>query len=763
MARAEPAGLGPIPLQLEVRINGYPVNLIAAFVQLPDGRIGSPRSELEELGVAVPGAGPPDEIVVLDSLAGATYVFDEAGQSIDLKLADGARLPRRLDASRGGATVKAESGTGLAVNYIAYGAANFELPDTRTAFDGASLTLDARAFSRLGTLRQTGILGTTTFADATALRLDTTWTYSDQERMHSYRVGDVISGGLAWTRPIRLGGAQVQRNFDLRPDLVTMPLPLIEGSAEVPSTVKVFIDGVQAYASDLQPGPFRIDNLPVYTHSGTARVVVTDTTGREVDTEQDFFTSPQLLKEDLYDFSIEAGLARRDFATESFGYDDSPVGVASLRYGITDILTAEAHAEVAGDLVDLGVGALLSGGRFGLFNAAIAGSLHEGGSGLLLHAGWEARFGDFGIDIRTTRTIGDFFDLAAVTEKPLPGTDPTGGVPEALDRISLTYAFRELKSGIGASFVHQIDGAGERSLILSGSYAQSFANNLTAFVSGFVDFGESREFGAFAGLSMPLGPVSTSVGGSVSSDGWSAVAEASRPNEGTPGSYGWRVSHGEGDFRYTAADGSYRGAKAGVSGRIVHQGDEVGANLTVEGAAVAAGDGVFLGNTIHDSFAVVDAGAPGVAVEYENRFAGTTDAGGRLLLPQLRSFQKNKIAIDVGNLPLNAAVGESEAIVVPRDMAGVVVDFGVKADAQAALVILTDGAGAFLPEGSEVVLEGAPEPFLMGYDGQVYLTGLAARNTVTVKAGGNRCRASFDFAPATETQTAIGPLPCLGS
>jgi NAD(P)-dependent dehydrogenase (short-subunit alcohol dehydrogenase family) len=56
--------------------------------------------------------------------------------------------------------------------------------------------------------------------------------------------------------------------------------------------------------------------------------------------------------------------------------------------------------------------------------------------------------------------------------------------------------------------------------------------------------------------------------------------------------------------------------------------------FAAEGAAVVAGGGVFLGNRIDDSFAVVDAGAPGVAVDYENRFAGKTDSSGKLLYSQ---------------------------------------------------------------------------------------------------------------------------------
>jgi outer membrane usher protein len=94
-------------------------------------------------------------------------------------------------------------------------------------------------------------------------------------------------------------------------------------------------------------------------------------------------------------------------------------------------------------------------------------------------------------------------------------------------------------------------------------------------------------------------------------------------------------------------------------------------------------------------------------------------------------------------------------------MSGVVVDFGVKTDAAAAIVVLTDASGAYLPEGSEVMLEGSAEPFITGYDGEVYLTGLAPENVVTVKAGGNQCQARFAFSPGSEGQTSIGPVKCL--
>ena len=198
-----------------------------------------------------------------------------------------------------------------------------------------------------------------------------------------------------------------------------------------------------------------------------------------------------------------------------------------------------------------------------------------------------------------------------------------------------------------------------------------------------------------------------------------------------------------------------------AEGHIVQQDDKVLANAALTGSAVVADGGLFLGNRIEDAFAVVDAGAPGVSVQAENRLVGKTGKNGKLLLPNLHAFQKNKIAIDVNDLPLNASISEAEAFVVPREMSGVLVDFGVKQDAAGVVLVLTDAAGEFLPEGLEVTLAGSGETFVMGYDGQVYVTGAAAANTVTVKTGGSQCQASFDYKSDSETQTTIGPLKCI--
>src|SRR6266851_4072224 len=131
------------------------------------------------------------------------------------------------------------------------------------------------------------------------------------------RAGDTISGGLPWTRPIRLGGLQMQRNFALRPDLVTLPLPSYSGSAAVPSTVDVYVNNVRALSQPVTPGPYQISNLPLLSGGGTARVVMQDAAGHQIEASLPYFTSPTLLRQGLTDYTLEAGYPRLNFATQS--------------------------------------------------------------------------------------------------------------------------------------------------------------------------------------------------------------------------------------------------------------------------------------------------------------------------------------------------------------------------------------------------------------------------------------------------------------
>ena len=158
------------------------------------------------------------------------------------------------------------------------------------------------------------------------LRLDTRWFYEAPNTLTTYSAGDVISGSLNWTTSIRMGGIRIRRDFQLRPDLVTQPIPQFSASAAVPSTVEVFANQTRAFSQDITGGPFNINNIPVATGPGTMYIVLRDATGKETVTEYSYYSSTNLLARGVFDYSVEAGFARQFCGLYSDSYDGNPAG-----------------------------------------------------------------------------------------------------------------------------------------------------------------------------------------------------------------------------------------------------------------------------------------------------------------------------------------------------------------------------------------------------------------------------------------------------
>ena len=754
------------PYFLEVFINGQPTRLIGEFVRLPDGSFASRAKELRELGVNPPAEARPEDLISLKDI-GATARYDEAAQRIDITLDDSKRVRKVFDMHQGAELQEADaSGTGMVLNYSLLASAKANKAFASSSFEGASANLEGWIYSPLGTVAASGFVRSDGFRRATFVRLESSWRYTDIKRAISYQIGDMITSGPNWARPVRMGGVRVSRNFNLRPDLVTVPLPSLSGTAAVPTTVDVYLNNIKVHSQEVDAGPFTITNIPAISSSGVARLVMRDAAGRETVTERSFYTSPKLLRGNFLEFSVEAGAPRLDYGVKSFHYSHSPGGAASIRYGVSDKLTVHAHAELAKNLQLFGGGATSVLLDKVLVSAAGAVSHSARGTGFLSYGAFETRFGNFSINASSQRVFGDYADLAAISAPASPagsGVSTADDFPRALDSVSIGYALPDLGGGVSLNFLHAKSRSQGTTNTLSLTYNQRLWRGISFYATAFADLKHPEKPSIFAGITIPLGGGNgtASAGASYDEAGkYRATASYSRPLKQKNGSVGWRARVTYGDLKSAEGSLAWRTSKATVRGSVMQIDRNTLGRVSADGAVVIAGGGVFASNRIHDSFAVVKAGAPGVLVRYENRPVGKTDGSGRILIPTLRSFERNKISIDPETLPVDATIPRDKAFVVPRDRAGVTVDFGIKAHSQAALVTFVDEGGKPLAVGSEVKLQGAEETFVVGYDGEAYLEGLKSANTVIVSDGEKSCKAAFDFAPKPGEQVSIGPVKC---
>ncbi len=754
-------------LQLEVTINGDPMKLVASVRKEADGTLSMEPDQLRNVGIRpVEAAKRPDGRIALDRLPGVKAVIDEQRQMLDFTAPNSARQPRQISANGGIQPMdrddprnKVETNFGTLLNYSLY--ANVFSGDNEYFWrDGLSGTFENRVFGSAGVIDNSMML-----AEGEVRRLDSSWSWSDIDTLRTYRAGDVITGSLSWTRPTRLGGLQLQRNFSLRPGLVTMPIPDFSASAAVPSTVDVFLDNTRRFSNPVPAGPFELTDMPVVTGPGTARIVVRDAAGNETVTETAYFVSDQLLRQGFIDYSLELGVPRTGYGTEDDTYDKRLMGSASARYGLTNWLTLEGHAEGGEGLVNGGFGVVSGIGRWGVGSLAVSGSTADGETGYQVTGA--AEFDLFGarLQARIQRAFGNYNDIASVTTPRLVDDDGyiySGATAKAMDQLSLSFPLDfDVPSYVNFNYTRLERFDGFEQSVVGASFSRAlFGGTFTA--SGFTDI-ENDEYGLIASFSMPLGKDMTLSTSALSDkDGISGIATISRAAREENGNLGWWVSRQQNDSSSTAAAVDWRSPVARMGGTVSYQNGETAANARVSGSVVAMGGGVFVADRINDAFAVVDAGIPGVPVLFENRPAGKTGRSGKLLLPDLRSYERNRVGVDPKDLPLDVTVDATRRDVIPAGRSGVIVPFGKKKAGSSSLVIFRQKNGDFLEMGTLGRTDAGSEPFMVGYDGETFIGGLQSRNRLVLeRPNGEKCVAEFPYRPNPGEQTVVPDVPCV--
>ncbi|MGI4876065.1 MAG: hypothetical protein ACRYG4_01105, partial [Janthinobacterium lividum] len=329
-----------------------------------DGRMVMDRADLASMGVPLV-AGSGDDIV-LETLPGVRIAVDAAQQILRLDFATHDRRRNRIDlAPHRDTHPLTPSTTGVLVNY------DLVTNHERDATTAGGL-FEARLFSPLGTLSTTALANTQAIAGGGhVVRLDTGFTTTDVARLRRYTVGDFISGGLESSRSVRLAGFQVSTDFSVRPDLVTYPVPVLSGSAAVPSTVDVLVNGSRVGSGPVAAGDFAVSGAPVINGSGTVDVVVRDVLGRETRSSFAVYGVRTLLAAGLSACTADAGLVRKGYATRSNDYRFA-AGTATCRVGVSDHLTVEGHGEATPGLALAGGGVVAGFGRWGVVSAGVS-------------------------------------------------------------------------------------------------------------------------------------------------------------------------------------------------------------------------------------------------------------------------------------------------------------------------------------------------------------------------------------------------------
>ncbi|WP_411850448.1 fimbria/pilus outer membrane usher protein [Stenotrophomonas sp. LGBM10] len=735
-------------LYLDVTLNRSPRGLLP--FSLDAGRLMAPAATLRQLGFSVRGDAP----LPLDALSGVVVRYDAALQTLalDAPLSQ-LTLPTSLLERAAEPTPVASASPGALLNYDVYASHNQNAGNL-------ALTTQWRIFGLgRGVLESTQLLRT--YQDGRSgdwrgesVRLDSRWELDFPDSATTLTVGDFFSGFVDWSRPVRMGGVQIGRNYGLQPYRVLTPTPTFLGEAVVPSSVELYVDGLRQYNGDVPVGPFQLAAQPGISGAGNAQVVITDAYGRMQTVDFAFYGAQQLLARGLTDWSFGVGRMRRAYGIRSFDYDTPVLASGTWRHGVSNRFTAEAHAEGGGGVANAGAGGWWLLGAGGVFNAAYARSRADGREGGQWALGYSWNNRRFNLNAATRRTHGDYRDLGALQDA-LP--------PDVTDQLTLGLTLGRA-GAISASYLRLSYPDGDDNRYASLFWNKTFSERWSAYLSFNQDLSDRDDRSVYLSVSASLGRNrQSSVSAQRNGERSLYAVDVSQPvpGDGSQGGFGWRLQARDGD------GGAGGLAELGWLNRVgryalgaSRQGDATYAYASAAGSLVWMGGHAFAAREVPDAFAVVSTnGFGGIPVRLENRLIGVTDANGLLLVTPLLSWQRNRLSIDTLDLPAEMRADRVDTWVTPRQNAGLGVAFGLRRTRQAT-VILHDPQGAALPPGSRVHLPDGRQT-TVGYDGEAYLEDLPAQSRLRVETETGRCDVEVAVVGTADgTPLRIGPLSC---
>jgi outer membrane usher protein len=693
----------------------------------------------------------------LTSIPGYEAQFNFAEQSVDLKFRAsefGATRIGGYDASRPPLSPVL---TSFFVNYDV----------SHTTFAGRDFTTrrDLGALTELGFSSGLGVLTSShvgrNIAEDENLeprqwrRLETTFNRDFPDHNVTLRLGDSSTRTSMWGRQVYFGGIQLGRNYALTPGLITYPLPILAGQSSAPSTVELYVNDVLRQTSQVPTGPFTIDNFPLLTGSGQARLVVRDLLGRETVLVQNFFTSAELLDEGLSDWSAEFGAVRLNLGIENADYGQA-FGSGLWRYGIDRQKTVEVRAEAGEETQGGGIGLSMELPGQVLGQVGLAGSRNDvtgnGGHAVLGLQHSSLKHG-FTLSVKGSspeyRQIGlEANPLLSRREYSAGYTSYAGG---ARGSFGLAYAR-----------IEQFDDT--NIVTMSANYtlrlgARSTVTFTASRVTGITD---ANAIGA--SLLIPFdNRISANANVVHREEGTDFYGGASQ-GLGAEIGVGWRALGGRRAGQNFAEGGLYyQASKVLLTADVNATSDQQTARFGAQGAFVAADGSLFATRRLQNSFAVVEVpGYENVGVGFQSSVLARTDQSGRAIVPNLQPYRQNSIRLDPNELPISAELDTIEQTAVPAWLSGVKVRFPVRAG-RGALIKITLADGQPAPAGAVVAIKGDDKEFYVARRGEAFVTGLLPDSEVTLKWNNQSCALKFELPPGTPDDIArVGPVVCGG-
>ncbi|WWP01688.1 MAG: fimbria/pilus outer membrane usher protein [Candidatus Dasytiphilus stammeri] len=755
-------------LYLEVILNGKPTKKILP-INYYHGHYYMMPEQLKSLGILIPISEKIKNPVAIDIFKNVFTYYDSAMQRFLINIPPN-WLPRQnIIMSKFHQAIPAQSSLGLLFNYDFYCIIQNNLSNHNSQCSNWS---ELRVFNQFGVFSNTGTWNHGIEVNDTYhyIRYDTQLHFSDQRHMLLYILGDFDSEKLSWSNTMRLGGIKISRNFSIRPDLITYPLPYFSGHARLPSTLDLYINNNQIHSIQINPGPFTIDSLPYLHGAGKATLVLKDILGNKQSKMMSYYVANEQLKKGLTDFSISLGLIRKNYGINSTDYGDLATS-NFLRYGLNSWLTLEGKLEGTHHMLNSGLGAGIKMFTLGLINISWSGSIRKN------HSEYDNLIIGNQISSRNLNSPQGQQILIDYTYNNMSLNISAQNILRSAGYSDLSNYQTNTRLGCRNS---QIIGSlalgkyGTLSLgwfnyrdnwinnpqLINLSYSTTLWQTVSLWTSIEKNLGnQGGYYNAQLILTIPLkawGNASYSYMRDINN---SRIRTSMSRTVPASGGIGWNFAL---DQNYHQADvflkNPYFEMGAGMNGN--HYNENYWSEIN--GSLVAMAGHIYTTNSIPDAFVLVSSnGYPKIPVRYENQLMGITNKYGYLLVPSVTSWYQSQIEIDPINLPMDVKIPQIIHKFSIRELSGDLINFDIhKFNATSFRVI--DKHGKSLPIGSTVKLEGSSKLTWLGWDGELWLEDLKSHNILNITRAdtGTTCKLLLTITKDHHGISTLGPQIC---
>ena len=576
-----------------------------------------------------------------------------------------------------------------------------------------------------------------------------------------FSAGEILSDTELFNS-VRYRGVKLASDEGMRADSERGYAPIIRGVADSNAVVEIRQDNYILYTTTVPPGPFEISDIYPTGSNGDLEVVIIEADGRRRISKQAFSALPTMVRQGQLKYSVSAG----QYASNAEGVASPSFVSSTVAYGINSNLTGIAGLQASENFRTFSLGAAkntsLGAVSFDLTQSSsrAQGKTTQGNSVRALYAktftGTDTSFtlAAYRYSTEGYRSFSDHVEDISEGVRPRSGSSKTRTDLTVNQTLGGTRQYGSLY--INGNDQRYWNRGGSRTF--SAGYSNNWGElNYSLSASRNLDIDER-------GLSNTDNQINLSVSFPLGSRPRSPRAFVSTTHDRSGNSTqlgisGYFANSSDSFYSVQAGDSSQGGESGSLSVNTRTSIADISAgyskgrgfdsqNVNVSGSLVAHGGGVNLGQTVGETFALVEvAGISGV--EISTHSGVTTGNNGYAVIPNTQPYRVNWLSLDTRNLGGDVELDNATQQLVPRRGAVVVARFEGRKGRRIQFE-LVDADNQPIPFGASVEDAKGVQLAISDPTGKALAMVEDDSATLTIKWQGKQCLAAYALEPKQE-------------